>query len=157
MVKVQDFSRPLSVFQVLFKANLIFKTVLYIQVLSSTFQARANPVCCLFMYYIITKFSFQKPCLLYFLFTSVLYRQPLQFGLRSGLKNVLFDTLMVFLKEFFEKDDFEKNQQMTKHIKNYPACKELSPLAVRYASISCGRLNTYIFWGTMSYAKLLLH
>ena len=26
----------------------------------------------------------------------------------------LFDTQMVFLKEFFEKDDFEKNQQMTK-------------------------------------------
>ena len=33
MVKFKDFSRPLSVFQVLFKANLIFKTVLYIQVL----------------------------------------------------------------------------------------------------------------------------
>ena len=30
---------------------------------------------------------------------------------RSGSK--LFDTLMVFLKEFFEKIDFEKNQQMT--------------------------------------------
>ena len=26
----------------------------------------------------------------------------------------LFDTLMVFLKEFFEKVDFEKNQQTTK-------------------------------------------
>ena len=34
MVKFKDdFSRPLSVFQVLFKANFIFKTVLYIQVL----------------------------------------------------------------------------------------------------------------------------
>ena len=33
MVKFEEFTRPLSVFQVLFKANLIFKTVLYIQVL----------------------------------------------------------------------------------------------------------------------------
>ena len=36
MVKFKDFSRPFCVFQVLFKANLIFKdfkTVLYIQVL----------------------------------------------------------------------------------------------------------------------------
>ena len=35
MVKFKDFSRPLSVFQVLFKANFqgLFKTVLYIQVL----------------------------------------------------------------------------------------------------------------------------
>ena len=36
MVKFKDFSRPLSVFQVFFKANFIFKdfkTVLYIQVL----------------------------------------------------------------------------------------------------------------------------
>ena len=35
MVKFKDFSRPLSVFQVLFKANSIFKAVLCIQVLSS--------------------------------------------------------------------------------------------------------------------------
>ena len=33
MVKFKDFSWPLGVFQVLFKASLIFKTVLYIQVL----------------------------------------------------------------------------------------------------------------------------
>ena len=32
-------------------------------------------------------------------------------------------TLMVFLKELFEKDDFEKHQQTTKGMKNYPACK----------------------------------
>ena len=31
------------------------------------------------------------------------------------------DTLIVFLKEFFEKVNFEKSQQTT----NYPACKEL--------------------------------
>ena len=35
-----------------------------------------------------------------------------QFGPRSGFK--LFDTLMVILKELFEKVDFEKNQQTTK-------------------------------------------
>ena len=35
-----------------------------------------------------------------------------QFGSRSGSK--LFDTLMVFLKEFFEKADFEKYQQTKK-------------------------------------------
>ena len=43
MVKFKDFSRPLSVFQVLFKANFIFKdfsrqSCIY----SSTFQACAN-------------------------------------------------------------------------------------------------------------------
>ena len=44
-----------------------------------------------------------------------------QFGTRSGLTKCrswpgskLFDTLMVFLKEFFEKVDFEKNQQRQK-------------------------------------------
>ena len=44
MVKFKDFSRPLSVFQVLFKANLFSKdfsrqSCIY----SSTFQACANP------------------------------------------------------------------------------------------------------------------
>ena len=38
----------------------------------------------------------------------------------SGSK--LFDTLIVFLKEFFEKVNFEKNQQTTED-KNYPACQ----------------------------------
>ena len=28
--------------------------------------------------------------------------------------------LVVFLKEFFNKGDFEKNQQMTKSMQNYP-------------------------------------
>ena len=42
----------------------------------------------------------------------------------SGSK--LFDTLMIFLKELFEKVDFEKNRQTTKKImKKYPACQEL--------------------------------
>ena len=30
---------------------------------------------------------------------------------------------MVFQEEFFEKVDFEKNQQTTKSMKNYPACQ----------------------------------
>ena len=34
-------------------------------------------------------------------------------------------TLWVFLKDFLEKVDFEKNQQTTKKHENYPAVKEL--------------------------------
>ena len=44
MLKFKDFSRPLSVFQVLFKANLTFTTFQDSPVYSSTFQAAANPV-----------------------------------------------------------------------------------------------------------------
>ena len=44
MEKFNDFSRPLSVFQVLFKANLIFMDFARHPVYSSTFQACANPV-----------------------------------------------------------------------------------------------------------------
>ena len=43
MVKFKDFLRPLSVFQVLFKANLIFKDFQDSPVYSSTFQACENP------------------------------------------------------------------------------------------------------------------
>ena len=43
MGKFKDFSRPLSVFQVLFKANFIFKDFQDKPVNSSTFQACANP------------------------------------------------------------------------------------------------------------------
>ena len=39
-----------------------------------------------------------------------------QFGSRSKL----FDTLVVFMKEFFEKVDFEKNKQTTKKKKKFP-------------------------------------
>ena len=39
----------------------------------------------------------------------------------------LFDTLMVFLKEFFKKVDVEKKSaDDNKSMKNYPVCKELS-------------------------------
>ena len=44
MVKFNDFSRPLSVFQALFKANFIFKDFQDSPVYSSTFQAVANPL-----------------------------------------------------------------------------------------------------------------
>ena len=44
MVKFKDFSRPLSVFQVLFKANLLSMTFQDNPVYSRTFQACANPV-----------------------------------------------------------------------------------------------------------------
>ena len=37
----------------------------------------------------------------------------------------LFDTQVVFLKEFIEKVDFEKNQQMTKKHEKFPGGKEL--------------------------------
>ena len=46
----------------------------------------------------------------------------------SGSK--LFDTLMVFLKEFFENFDFEKNPQMTKKIKNIQGAKSSYPTFV---------------------------
>ena len=58
-----------------------------------------------------------------------------QFGPRSeltkcqtGSESKLFDTLMIFLKEFFETVDFEKNQQTTKSMNNYPVGKELNYL-----------------------------
>ena len=50
-----------------------------------------------------------------------------QFGPRSGLTerrdisgSKLFDTLIVFLKELFEKVDFEKSQQTTKNVGKFP-------------------------------------
>ena len=44
-----------------------------------------------------------------------------QFGLRSGSTSKLFDTLMVVLKEFFRKIDFEKNQRTTKKLAKLPS------------------------------------
>ena len=50
-----------------------------------------------------------------------------QFGLRSRLiihqarsGSTLFDTLMVFLKEFFNKVDFEKISRQQKSMQNFP-------------------------------------
>ena len=70
-----------------------------------------------------------------------------QIGPRSGLIKLwswygsnLFDTRIVFLKEFFEKVDFDKNQQTTKeHLKYFQGGKELC----NSAKIKYG--NTYEF------------
>ena len=55
-----------------------------------------------------------------------------QFGPRSGLTKCracsgpkLFDILIVFLKECFEKVDFEKINRQQKRMTNYPVGKEL--------------------------------
>ena len=56
-----------------------------------------------------------------------------EFGPRSGLtkcrawsRSKLFDTLIVFLKEFFEKVNFEKPiSRRQKSMKNYPVCKKI--------------------------------
>ena len=53
----------------------------------------------------------------------------------SGVK--MFDTLMVFLKGFFEKDYFEKNQQMTKKHAKLPS---------RWKDIIDSRLTMKINW-----------
>ena len=61
MVKFKDFSRPLNVFPVLFKANLIFKQDN--PVYSSPFQACANPVITArvtFTLFILCQNCFQK-------------------------------------------------------------------------------------------------
>ena len=40
----------------------------------------------------------------------------------ASLGSKLFDILTVFLKELFQKVNFEKNQQTTKKRENYQAC-----------------------------------
>ena len=45
---------------------------------------------------------------------------------RRFSESKLFDIPMVFLKEFFQKVNFKKNQQTTKSMKNYPVCNELT-------------------------------
>ena len=42
----------------------------------------------------------------------------------SDLDPIFFDTLMVFLKEFFEIVDFEKNNRLQKRMKKYQVGKE---------------------------------
>ena len=58
-----------------------------------------------------------------------------QFGPKSGPTKTkcrawsgskLFDLLMVFLKEFCEKVDFEKNRQMTKKRENFPSMQRVN-------------------------------
>ena len=52
----------------------------------------------------------------------------------------LFDTLIVFLKEFLEKGDFEKISRRQKIMQNYPAGKELTlkgPITTAADDIFC--------------------
>ena len=60
---------------------------------------------------------------------------------------------MVFLKEFFEKLDFEKVQQTTKSMKNYPRYKELEAM-IRNKSIQYCHLSQSLFFGTLFFLKL---
>ena len=70
-----------------------------------------------------------------------------QFGPRSGPTfcracsgSKLFDTQMVFLKEFLEKDEFEKKQQTTKKHKKFPRGKGVNAhVMVPY------KLSFYVF------------
>ena len=61
-----------------------------------------------------------KFCYLLMIFANSL--DPDQAG-QSG--SMLFDTPMLFPKEYFEKKNVENERQ--KNMKNYPACKELRP------------------------------
>ena len=65
MVKIKDFSRPLSVFHVFFKANLIFEDS---PVYSSNFQACAN-----------TEYLIYLTCLIWF--ELILYNSIVLFDL----------------------------------------------------------------------------
>ena len=61
-----------------------------------------------------------------------------QFEPRSGQTMIVgpdqgpicFNILIVFLKDFFEKCDFEKNQQTTKKHEKYTECNDLMSLQV---------------------------
>ena len=59
--------------------------------------------------------------LIVLLITFAKSMDPDQDHLNVGSGSKVFDTLMVFLKEFFEKVDFEKNQQKAKTLKKIPS------------------------------------
>ena len=52
----------------------------------------------------------------------------------------LFDTLLVFLKEFFEKVDFEKNQQTTKKHAKLPRRQRVKSFPYVYLCINTSKL-----------------
>ena len=59
---------------------------------------------------------------------------------------------------FRKKRWFWKNQQTTKCMKNFPACKKLNPLSLGKPRFNCGRLNMCdLVCENMSHAKLSLH
>ena len=67
-----------------------------------------------------------------------------QLGPRSGPTKCralswskLFDTLMVFLKESFEKVDFEKNQQTTKKHEKLPRGQKVNRIHTGMATLHC--------------------
>ena len=74
--------------------------------------------------------------------------------------NKPFDTLMVIRKDFLEKGYFEedKNEQTTKRMKKYPACKWLNSRTVMQTSDYVWEIEHLRFvCGTMERAELPLH
>ena len=51
---------------------------------------------------------------------------------------------MVFSKEFFESVHFEKNQQTTKNMINYPACKKKASVVANVLSHGFENLINFI-------------
>ena len=86
-----------------------------------------------------------------------------QFGPRSGLTNrrawsgsKLFDILIVFLKEFFWKINFEKNQQMTKKHEKLPSMQWVKVVWIKEVE-DCSILRKKgadLFFFVLSYAKI---
>ena len=68
---------------------------------------------------------------------NALATEPLHSAKRQAWSgSELFDTLMVFLKEFLERSWFwKKISRWQKSLKNYPGCKELSKNVYSYQNI----------------------
>ena len=64
-------------------------------------------------------------CRLLITFANSLYPDQARQNVGPDLDPNCFDTLMVFLKEFFEKVDFEKISRRQRSRQNYPGGKEL--------------------------------
>ena len=60
MVKLEDFSRPLSVFYVLFKANFIFNDFSRQSCILKYFSSRANPVVVAILFQHSNQLSFKS-------------------------------------------------------------------------------------------------
>ena len=71
----------------------------------------------------------------FFCYLLTTFTRKLRQNVGPDLDPKLFDTIMVFLKEYLKKGDFEKRSADNKtHEKNYSACKDLTQLAVRKTS-----------------------
>ena len=75
----------------------------------------------------VIQFNSISKCRLLITFTNSL--DPDQARACSGSK--LFETLIVFLKEFFEKVDFKKNQQTTKKREKFPRGQRVKYFGLR--------------------------